>query len=408
MVPPLRRLAAGTFVSAVGNGAWYTSWALFLTRSVGLSPAEVGFGMLLAGAAGLLAATPLGWLADRLGAREVYAGLLLIQGAAALAYLAVGGPLAFVAVACLAEAARAGGGARNALVLSLCERDEDRLSALGALRSVSHFGWAAGAVAGAVIIGVDSRAAYVALLVLNGASYLAYAALVAGLPRAGAAPSRRSRGVARDAPYMTLAGLMGVLALCWAMMSSGLPLWVALHTDAPRSISAVIVIVNSLAIALLQVRVSRAIVAPAVAARGALLSGTLLAASCVLFALTAGGGGWAVVAALVAAGIAHTAGELVFVAASWGLSVPLMPADAPGEYQGVFATGEATALMAAPALMTTLVAGWGQPGWFVLAAIFLAPAAAAIPATRWALRTRPSRGTRSASRPAASASARPT
>jgi hypothetical protein len=104
----------------------------------------------------------------------------------------------------------------------------------------------------------------------------------------------------------------------------------------------------------------------------------------------------------------HTAGELVFVAASWGLSVPLMPADAPGEYQGVFATGEATALMAAPALMTTLVAGWGQPGWFVLAAIFLAPAAAAIPATRWALRTRPIRGTRSASGPAASASARPT
>jgi predicted MFS family arabinose efflux permease len=148
--------------------------------------------MLLAGAAGLLAATPLGWFADRVGAREVYAALLLIQGAAALAYLAVGGPLAFVAVAVVAEAARAGGGARNALVLGLCERDEDRLAALGSLRSVSHFGWAAGAVAGAVIIGVDSRPAYVALLLLSAASYLAYAARVAGLPRSGAAPARRS------------------------------------------------------------------------------------------------------------------------------------------------------------------------------------------------------------------------
>ena len=55
----------------------------------------------------------------------------------------------------------------------------------------------------------------------------------------------------------------------------------------------------------------------------------------------------------------------------------------------MFATGEATALMAAPALMTTLVAGWGQPGWLVLGAIFLLPAAAAIPVTRWAVRTRP-------------------
>src|SRR3954454_5588507 len=208
------------------------------------------------------------------------------------------------------------------------------------------------------------------------------------VPPVAVAPQGRGLRVVRDRPYLTLAGLMGVLALCWAMMSSGLPLWVALHTDAPRSVSAVIVVLNSLAIALLQVRVSRAMVAPAVAARGALVSGALLAGSCLLFALTAGGAGPGVIAVLVAAGAVHTAGELVFVAASWGLSVPLMPPDAPGEYQGVFATGEATALMFAPGLMTTLVAGWGQPGWLVLAAIFLLPAAAAVPVTRWALGTR--------------------
>jgi hypothetical protein len=256
-----------------------------------------------------------------------------------------------------------------------------------------------------VVIGVDSRPAYVALLVLNAASYLVYALLVRSVPRIATPPERGGLRVVRDAPYVTLAGLMGVLALCWAMMSSGLPLWVALHTGAPRSVAAVIVVLNSLAIALLQVRVSRAMVAPAVAARGALLSGALLAASCLLFAITAGGAGPAVIAVLVAAGIVHTAGELVFVAASWGLSVPLMPADAPGEYQGVFAAGEAAALMVAPALMTTLLAGWGQPGWLLLAAIFLVPAASAIPVTRWALR---SRDIRSASGRAALASGRPT
>ena len=88
----------------------------------------------------------------------------------------------------------------------------------------------------------------------------------------------------------------------------------------------------------------------------------------------------------------HLAGELLFVAASWGLSVPLMPADAPGEYQGVFSTGEAITLMFAPALMTTLVGGWGRPGWLVLAAIFVAASTAVVPATRWALRTRPAAG----------------
>src|SRR6185503_10458051 len=288
MVTPLRRLATGTLLSAIGNGAWYTSWALFLTRSVGMSPGELGLGLTIAGGVGLLSATPLGWLADRLGAPEVYASLLAVQGVAALAYLAVGGFPAFVLVACVAEAARAGGGARNALVIGLAE---DRLAALGSLRSISHVGWAIGAVVGAVIIGVDSRPAYVALLVVNAASYFAYAALVLSVPRVATAPERRGIRVVRDRPYLTLAGLMGVLALCWAMMSSGLPLWIALHTDAPRSLSAVIVVLNSLAIALLQVRVSRGIGSPAVAARGAVLSGALLAASCLLFAVTAGGSG---------------------------------------------------------------------------------------------------------------------
>ena len=31
----LRPLALGTLVSALGNGAWYASWALFLIRVLG-------------------------------------------------------------------------------------------------------------------------------------------------------------------------------------------------------------------------------------------------------------------------------------------------------------------------------------------------------------------------------------
>src|SRR3954451_14915893 len=153
---PLRRIAVGTLVSAVGNGAWYASWALFLTRSVGLSPAQVGVGMTLAGGAALLCATPVGRLADRVGAREVYAALLAVQGIVAFAYLAVGGMAAFLVVACVAEGARSGGGARNALVLGLCERHEERLAALGSLRSISHVGWAVGAGIGALVVGLDS------------------------------------------------------------------------------------------------------------------------------------------------------------------------------------------------------------------------------------------------------------
>ncbi len=389
---PIRRLAAGTLISAVGNGAWYTSWAIFLTRWIGLTPAEVGLGMTIAGACGVAAATPLGWIADRVGAREMFAGLLAVQGLAAGAYVLVHGTASFLLVSCLAQAAGSGtGGPRNALVLGLSDR-EARLEVLGQLRAISHIGWALGAIAGGAVISIATEPAFLGLLALNGGTYVVYALLVITVPGVAAPGAARPRGrlrVVRDAPYMSLAGLMGVLALCWAMLSSGLPLWVTLHTHAPRAISAVVVLISSVGIAAFQVRVSRGITAPRAAATGTLLSGCALAASCLLFALTAGGSGLSAIVLMVAAAGLHLAGELLFVASSWGLSVPLMPPDAPGEYQGVFATGEAVALMAAPALMTTVIAGWGQPGWIALAVIFLLPAGAAVPVTRWALRTRP-------------------
>jgi hypothetical protein len=388
---PLRRLAWGTMISAIGNGAWYTSWALFLTRSVHLTPGQVGLGMTVAGVCGVVCAPALGWLGDRVGARELFAVALAVQGGASLGYAAVHGMALFMLVTSVAQVASSGsGGPRNALVLGLSSK-RDQLEILGRLRSISHTGWALGAVIGAAVITVNTRPAYLALLGVNGASYAVYAALVSAVPRIHA-PARGGQRtgirVLADRPYMSLAGLMGILALCWAMLSSGLPLWVALHTQAPRTISAVVVLISCVGIAALQVRVARVITSPTGAARAAVASGGALAASCLVFALTAGRGAAPAVALIVLAACLHLTGELLFVAASWGLSVPLMPAHAPSEYQGAFATGEALALMAAPALMTTLIADWGQPGWLVLAAIFLLPATAAIPATRWALRTR--------------------
>src|ERR671932_2306604 len=88
---PLRTVARGAFVTQLGNGAWYTAWAVFLTRSVGLPAQQVGIGMTLAGVAGIALATPVGHLADRLGPREVFAALLTLQGAATTAYLLVHG-----------------------------------------------------------------------------------------------------------------------------------------------------------------------------------------------------------------------------------------------------------------------------------------------------------------------------
>ena len=159
----------------------------------------------------------------------------------------------------------------------------------------------------------------------------------------------------RDVPYVTLAGICGVLALCWSMLSSALPLWVAGHTEAPRAVSGFVVVLSCVGIAALQVRATRAAEEPLSAARAALAAAACLALACALFAGASGPGPLLATALIVAGGVAHVAGELLFVAGSWGLSVPLMRDDLPGQYQGVFATGEAGAQLAGPALMTGVV-----------------------------------------------------
>ena len=392
MTSVLRRLCLGTFVTNVGNGAWFTAWALFLTRSAHLPAAQVGLGMGIAAGVGLVAATPLGHVADRVGPRETLIALLLVQAAGMVSYLAVGGFAVFLAAACTTTAmSQASGGVRGALVLGLAE---DRTGAMAKLRVANHVGVTVGAVLGGVVIALDTRTAYAALVLVDAATFAGYAGIVAGVPRVPPVPRRDGPAltVLHDRPYMTLAAMTGVLSLCWGMLSSGVPLWIVRHTHASPSLGAAIVIVNSILIAAFQIRVARGIETPLAAARGAFGAGALLAASCVLFALTAGLGGPGATALFLAAGLMHVAGELLFVAAQWGLSIPLMPPGAAGQYQGMFATGEAAAQMVAPVLMTTLVAGWGQPGWLVLAVVFLTATAPAAPATRWALRTRAAYG----------------
>jgi hypothetical protein len=65
-----------------------------------------------------------------------------------------------------------------------------------------------------------------------------------------------------------------------------------------------------------------------------------------------------------------------------------MRPDRPAEYQGVFATGEALAIMLTPALMTTVIIPGGNTAWLGLGLAFALAGAAAGPATNWAIQTR--------------------
>jgi MFS family permease len=388
----LAPLARGQIVSSVGGGLWFTVWALYLTEQVGLSLSQAGLAMTVAGLIGFLAPIPLGRVADRYGPREIYRALLALEGLASLGFIVASGTwqVALVASA-VAVGAQGGSGVSSALVVGLAP-PEDRIEALARMRACSHAGQAAGAAIGAAVIAADTRWAFLAAIALNSASYLYFAATlgrVAAVAPQPIAAARPRLGAVRDVPFTTLAAICGVLCLCWGLMASGLPLWIADDTRAPHAISGLIVFASAVSIAAFQTVFSRGYDTPRSASRAAVRSAAGLALCCILLALAAGPGALPATALLLCAGAAHILGELWFVAASRGFSVPLMDARRPAEYQSVFAAGEALSIMLAPGLMTALVIPHRTAGWIGLALLFALAGLAAPPATRWATSHRP-------------------
>ncbi|WP_214415504.1 MFS transporter [Sphaerisporangium fuscum] len=376
----LDRLLWGRGVSALGDGLWFTIWALYFTRILHLSPALVGAGMAVASGTGLVAAIPLGAMADRFDARTILVVLTVVRGIAMGCYALVRDPWAFVLVTTVFVAPANGASAvRTALVAGLVDGTDARVKALARQRVAQHVGYAAGAGMGALVLAADDPRIYAFAVAGNAISFGALAILTATVPAPsahGTPAGERERGrwavVLRDRPYLAVVGTTSVLSLCWAMLSTGLPLWVANSTRLPLSVSGVVVVISSVGIAALQIFVTRFTATTSAAARTIVWAGASLAVACVLLATTAGGSGAVAMVVVIVAALFHVAGELGYVGGGWGLSVELMREDARGAYQGASEASTATVQMFAPAFFSLVLTTFAAWGWLLAAAVFLA------------------------------------
>ncbi|MBE8523940.1 MFS transporter [Amycolatopsis sp. H6(2020)] len=389
---PERLFVVTVFTTLVGQGMWLTCAALFLTRSVGLSPTQVGLALLVGGIAGLVVATPAGTAADWIGPRRLMVGVHLVRAAAMLLFALAGSFWSVLVIVCLYMIGNSSAMAVRAAFATGLSRDGGRVRALARLQVGGRIGQALGAVAGAVAIQADTRPAYLAMLAFNAVTYLAAAVLTWRLPEVPpvAREQRTSLTVLRDTPYLSVMALFAVLTLNWGLLSVGIPLWTVQHTEAPRWTVGAILVINGVAIALMQIRFARSADTPTRSAVAGRRAGVLLAVSCVLFALSGSLPEVPAVVLLLAGGVVHAVGELLYAAGFWGLSVGLMPETARGEYQGLAAAGSATAETVSPLIMTSLLIDGGQSGWFVLGALFLLAGLGIVQAAKWSMR-RPAR-----------------
>jgi MFS family permease len=391
-------LASAQLANSVGDGAYYVTSALYFTHVVHLAPARVGLGLTVAWAVGSLAGVPLGRVADRRGARGTAVALAVGTAAAVGSFLVVRGFVPFVLAACAYATAQSGlAAARQALLAGLVVAGE-RTGLLAHLQATLNAGLAVGAGLGGLALQAGTRAAYLGVFALDALSFLVCAGVLLRLPPVapvgvaagetrdtrGARPARRRDrlGVLRDRPYAVLALLNTVLLLRMPLLSLGLPLWIAERTTAPAWLVSALFVLNTGAVMLFQVRTARGVTGLASATRAVRRSAWVMLGACAVFALSAGVTRWAAVAALTVGAVLQVVAEMGQSAGSWQLSFDLAPVDRVGEYQGFFGTGVTVARTLGPLVLTSLLVGWGTPGWLLLGGATVVASYAMGPATR--------------------------
>lgn len=392
LVPPSRAgrlLALFSLINAIGSGLWLTGSALFFTRVVGVTPAQVGLGLSAGGVVGLLTTMPVGTLVDRFGARRVAAGLLLWRTGGFVAYTFARGFGEFLAVVCLLGAAdRVMGPVIQSLVSTVVSPSE-RSVTMGYLTATRNAGFTLGGVLASVMITVFGGASYRLLVLGNAASFVL--ALPVLLTLKGSQPAAPQRGLAllrsalpRDRPLLRIAAVNGLLVAHFTLLTVTIPLWVVTRTAAPKTLLGVLLAINTIGASLFQVPVSRRTSTLRIAARKYLFAGAALLLCCVVVAVTGTLGAVSASVFLVVAISLLTAAELTQSAAGWQVSFALAEPERRGSSFAAFSLGESAQTVIGPALLTALVVAGGWAGWLAVGTLLAAAGALGFLLTRTA------------------------
>jgi MFS family permease len=389
---PIRSLALVTLVNTTGNGVFFTLSALYFTRIVGLSVAEVGIGLGIAAFVGLLSGVPVGHLADRRGPREVMIALLLVVTVLDLLLLFVSSFAEFVLVASAFMFFERGASAvRGGLIAGLASGPA-RATTKAYLRSVTNVGMTLGTGIAALALHADTRSAYLSVLFIDVATYALSALLMLRVPHVPPTPAEQTASMftaLRDTPFVAVTLVGAVLAVHYQILEIAMPLWVVTHTSAPRSLVAALMVVNTVVVIAFQVLVARRVVSVRAAVRASVFSSALFVGCCVAFGASAGRSVTVAVALLCLATLLQVVGELWQASASFLLGFELAPDHAMGQYQGLYGMGMGLSTMLGPPLIALLPLGMGVPGWWLLGGILLTAGLLTKPAVAWCERTRP-------------------
>lgn len=388
------RLATQSLLFAVGEGAFLTGSAVFFTQVVGLSAAQIGLGLTIAGIAAFLAAYPLGRIVDRVGPKRCWAISSAGQAAMFTVWPFIDGFWGFVAMAVAMEViGTAGGAAHGAYTIDVLPPRE-RVTSRAYMYSALNVGFTLGALLCGIILPFESVALLMVIPVFTAVIFAINAVNIGRLPAAShdlkSAEERKVKipgpGPMRNVGWLLTTFFTGTMWTNQVLLHLVIPLWLIEKTDAPWVVVAFLFGTNTVMCIFLPLAAARGIKDNSTALRAIRLSTVFFIVSCVITLSTHHSVGLLTVVLFFLGHVTLTGAELYLSAASWTFEAELMDPRRRGEYQGVAELTGTLGRVWAPALYTFLAMNWGATGWLIIAAIVALGAAGLHPSTGLARR----------------------
>lgn len=372
--PIIRKVSLASLVDRFGNGLLISILVIYFSFVEGLGPHKTALALSLGAAAGLVATIPAGHVVDRIGQRTVVVVSMAINGLAIFSLIFVH---SFIWLTiCFALDSISNVFSRNAQLTLIArvgdKRDHARNRAY--TRSINNLGIGLGSLGSGVALAVNSPFGYQLAIILDGCTFLIGALIYLRVPYFPPTLQAREKfdwSIFKDGRYIAATLMAAITNIQFVVQNIGIPIWVVKYTDAPRWWVSTLLLLNTAAVVLFQVKVSKRSQPLDRSSKQYFLSGLLLASACALYAVAEGPSAQ-VASLLLLAGMAlHVIAELFIAMIHWQISFDLADPARQGAYYGIWTFGNGLSEIVGPTLVTFALVSLGQSGWALLGLMFI-------------------------------------